>query len=119
MRLYSDDDVRRTNLVWHGPTGWTLPWSARYLAYVTGLCVFVAILLIEAVTPIPSSYIPVWEVSITVLVTTALMMLVDHDRPLPSVLRDFVTELRGPRDRNHETCYQPRMHKVRVRGTDA
>jgi hypothetical protein len=117
MRLYADDDVRRVNAVWLGPRGWTFPFAARYLAWGLWFAIFLGILAFEAVTPLDVSYVPVWEGCIAVLASTALMMLVDHDNPISAVLRDFRTELTGPRDHNPLTRYRPRPERVRVRET--
>lgn len=119
MHLYADDDVRRIHAVWLGPSGWTWPWAARYIAYGLWLAILAAILLFEAVTPLDVPYVPVWEACIAVVASTALMTWVDHDHSIATVFRDFHTELTGPREANPETRYQPRYRKVRVRGTDA
>lgn len=117
MRLFADDDVRRVNAVWLGPHGYTLPFAARYSAWVVCAVIFGLIVLFEAVTPMSVSTVPVWEAMIAMVATTWLMTLVNHDTPIGSVLADFRTELSGPRDRNPETCYQPLHRRVRVRET--
>ena len=98
MRVASDDDVYRVNAVWLGPRGLTFPWTARYLAYATWLVTFLVVLLIEAVVPpLHVSVPPVWEFSVTTLLTYAVMSFVDHERPVRAVWQTFVADLGAPR----------------------
>jgi hypothetical protein len=95
--LRPDDDVYRVDAVWLGPQGMTLPWTARYSAYGIWVTLFVGVLLVEAVLPMPVSVPPVWELMLTVLATYAITGLVDHDRPLQSVWQLARAELSAPR----------------------
>ncbi len=97
MRLRTDDEAFRLNAVWLGPTGYTFPWTARYTAYGVGFLIFCAILLVKAVTPLSIGLPPVWEFVIAVLLTNALMALVDHDRPIRSVVQTARAEARASR----------------------
>ena len=97
MLLRPDDDVYRVDAVWLGPRGLTLPWSARYTAYGIWLVLFVSILLVEAVLPMRVSVPPVWETVLSVLATYAVTGVVDHERPLSSLLQLVRAELRAPR----------------------
>lgn len=117
MRLQPDDEVYRINAVWLGPRGLTLPWVARYAAYAIWVAVFAAVLLVEALTPLPLGVPPVWEFAISVLVTYAVMGLVDHDRPLRSVLEVARAEVTGPRrdDRTRHLALHPEAVRVRSR----
>ncbi len=99
VRVRPDDDVYRINAVWLGPTGWTWPWQARYMAYVVWLALFTAILIVEAVTPLSIGLPPVWELCIAVLGTYGLMTVVTHDRPLRSLWQTTAGELRNVRVR--------------------
>ncbi|HEX2175834.1 MAG TPA: hypothetical protein VHG70_07975, partial [Nocardioidaceae bacterium] len=99
MRLRPDDEVYRVDAVWLGPTGLTLPWSARYSAYGIWLLLFVAVLLVEAVLPMRVSVPPVWEVVLTVLATYGLTTFIDHDRPVRSVWQLVRNETTAPRRR--------------------
>jgi hypothetical protein len=92
-----DDEVYRVDAVWLGPQGLTLPWSARYSAYGIWVVLFVGVLLVEAVLPIPVSIPPVWELVLTILATYALTGVIDHDRPLITVWQLLRSELRAPR----------------------
>ncbi len=99
--LRPDDDVYRVDAVWLGPQGMTLPWTARYSAYGIGVTLFVGVLLVEAVLPVPVSVPPVWELVVTVLATYAVTGLVDHDRPLRSVWQLARAEALAPHARRH------------------
>jgi hypothetical protein len=97
LRVAPDDDVYRVNAVWLGPRGLTFPWTARYLAYATWLLTFLAVLAVEAVTPLHVGVPPVWEITLTTLFTYAMMSFVDHDRPIRAVWQTFVADLSAPR----------------------
>lgn len=97
MLLAPDDDVYRVDAVWLGPRGMTLPWSARYSAYGIWLVLLVGLLLVEAALPMRVTVPPVWETVISVLATYALTGVIDHDRPLVSVLQLVRFELSAPR----------------------
>ncbi len=97
MVIRPDDEVYRVDAVWLGPQGLTLPWSARYSAYGIWVVLFVGVLLVEAVLPVPVSIPPVWELVLTILATYALTGVIDHDRPLITVWHLLRSELRAPR----------------------
>ena len=113
MRLRPDDDVYRVDAVWLGPRGLTLPWSARYSAYGIWLVLFVGILVVEAILPMGVSVPPVWELVLSILATYALTGVVDHDRPLVSVVHLVMAEARAPRA--HKTARPSRINPSRVR----
>ena len=114
MRVAPDDEVYRVNTVWLGPRGFTFPWTARYLAYAVWLAAFLVILLVEAVTPLHVSALPVWEISIATLFTYAVMGLVDHERPISSVWQTFVADVSAPRRSTPRTTVTT-TRKVRIR----
>jgi hypothetical protein len=93
MRLRPDDEIYRVDAVWLGPRGVTLPWAARYSAYGIWLVLFVGILLVEAVLPMRVSMPPVWELVLSILATYALTGVIDHERPLSSVVHLVRAEL--------------------------
>lgn len=97
MRIEPDDDVFRIHAVFLGPQGLSLPWAARYTAYGVGFVIFLAILLVEAITPIPVGLPPVWEFCLAVVATYGVMTFVDHDRPLRSVAQAAGAERRAVR----------------------
>ncbi|GGD12563.1 hypothetical protein GCM10007231_09440 [Nocardioides daphniae] len=116
MRLRPDDEVYRVDAVWLGPRGFTLPWTARYSAYGIWLVLFVAILLIEAILPMRVSVPPVWEMVLAILATYGLSGVIDHERPLSSVLGLVRAEAAAPRPRALPArLVQASTVKVRVR----
>jgi hypothetical protein len=118
MRLRPDDEVYRVDAVWLGPSGMTLPWSARYSAYAIWLVLFVTILLAEAVLPMPVSVPPVWEVVLSVLATYAVTTFIDHERPVRSVWQLVRAETTAPRAREPRSPVRLTTSRVRVRRDD-
>ena len=115
MVIRPDDEVYRVDAVWLGPQGMTLPWSARYSAYGIWLTLFVSVLVVEAVLPMRVSVPPVWEVVLTILGTYALTGVVDHERPLVSVLHLLRVEMRTPRQPRSTRPVRVTAVKVRSR----
>jgi hypothetical protein len=115
VRLRPDDEVYRVDAVWLGPSGMTLPWSARYTAYGIWLLLFVAVLLVEALLPMPVSVPPVWEVVLTVLATYAVTTFIDHDRPVRSVWQLVRVETTAPRAGGLPRPIRLSASRVRVR----
>ena len=115
MRLRPDDEVYRVDAVWLGPRGLTLPWSARYSAYGIWLVLFLAVLLVEALLPMPVSVPPVWELVLTILATYALTGVIDHDRPLVSVWHLLRAEATAPRPSQAVRPVRTSASTVRVR----
>jgi len=115
MRLRPDDDVYRVDAVWLGPRGMTLPWSARYSAYGIWLVLFVGVLMLEAVLPVPVSMPPVWEFVLSVLATYAVTGVIDHERPLSSVWQLLRVEVSAPRASRQDRPIRMSLHRVRVR----
>jgi hypothetical protein len=114
MLLHPDDDVYRVDAVWLGPRGMTLPWSARYTAYGIWLVLFVSILMTEAVLPMRVNVPPVWETVLSVLATYAVTGVVDHERPLASLVQLVRSELCAPR-KSAERSRRLSAMSVRVR----
>jgi hypothetical protein len=115
MLLRPDDEVYRVDAVWLGPRGLTLPWSARYTAYGIWLVLFVAILLIEAALPMRVNVPPVWETVLSILATYAVTGVIDHERPLASVVQLVRGELRAPRRSRDQPTRTVSSSSVRVR----
>ena len=115
MRLRPDDDVYRVDAVWLGPRGMTLPWSARYSAYGIWLVLFVGVLVLEAVLPVPVSMPPVWEFVLSVLATYAVTGVIDHERPLSSVWQLLRVEVSAPRAPRQARPIRMSLNRVRVR----
>src|SRR6478736_9093565 len=99
MRLPVDDEIYNVNAVWLGPPRKTLPWRARYVAYAVGLVVFVLLQVIERRLGIGLGFFSLaYSVLATVGLTRLILSMVDHDRPLSSVLTGFAHEVGAPRE---------------------
>lgn len=116
MRLQPDDEIYRINAVWLGPRGLTLPWTARYAAYGIWLTLFITVMIIEAVLPMRVSLPPVWEAVFSVLGTYAISGVIDHDRPLRSVIQLIRTELAAPHRAPRPSSCRLRVERIRIRG---
>jgi hypothetical protein len=113
MRLGHDDSLHSVDDVFLGPPSWSFPFRVRYRAYGVGFTVFVAMLSLERAGGIGFSFGSLaWGLLFTVAITTGLMQLVTHDRPLRSVVATFWSELTGPRPPKAERC---RLEPSRVR----
>lgn len=115
MLIRPDDEVYRVDAVWLGPRGFTLPWAARYSAYGIWLMLFVSILLVETALPMRVSVPPVWEAVLSILATYALTGVIDHERPVGSVLQLLRTELGSPRNPRAQRARRLSAADVRIR----
>jgi hypothetical protein len=115
-RVSTDDAIRRWRSVWLGPRGWTLPFHAKYQAWVLFFGIFFGLLLIEGITPLPVSVFPTWEFTIALVVTTLVSGWLDHDKPLSMVLPVLRQRLRAPR-RTKPTArrYKPMPSRIRIK----
>lgn len=115
MRLPVDDEIYNVNAVWLGPPGKTLPWRARYVAYAVGLVVFVLLQVLERRLGIGLGFFSLaYSVLATVGLTRLILGVVDHDRPLGSVLTGFVHEVGAPRENTKEAGHTYRPARVRA-----
>ena len=115
MRLPVDDEIYNVNAVWLGPPGKTLPWRARYVAYAVGLVVFVLLQVLERRLGIGLGFFSLaYSVLATVGLTRLVLGVVDHDRPLGSVLNAFAHEVGAPREDTRESDHTFRPARVRA-----
>ena len=115
MRLPVDDEIYNVNAVWLGPPGKTLPWRARYVAYAVGLVVFVLLQILERRLGIGLGFFSLaYTVLATVGLTRLILSVVDHDRPLGSVLTGFAHEVGSPREDTKEADHIYRPARVRA-----
>ncbi len=115
MRLPVDDEIYNVNAVWLGPPGKTLPWRARYVAYAVGLVVFVLLQVLERRLGIGLGFFSLaYSVLATVGLTRLVLGVVDHDRPLGSVLTAFAHEVGAPRENATESDHTYRPARVRA-----
>ena len=115
MRLPVDDEIYNVNAVWLGPPRKTLPWRARYVAYAVGLVVFVVLQVIERRLGIGLGFFSLaYSVMATVGLTRLILSVVDHDRPLGSVLAAFAHEVEAPREQTKVAVHTLRPARVRA-----
>lgn len=115
MRLPVDDEIYNVNAVWLGPPGKTLPFRARYVAYAVGSGVFVLLQVLERRLGIGLGFFALaYSLLATVGITRLVLRLVDHDRPLSSVLRGLVNEVNAPRQHTAVTTALIRPARVRA-----
>jgi hypothetical protein len=113
MRLPVDDEIYNVDAVWLGPPRNTLPWRARYVAYGVGLVVFVLLQAVERRLGIGLGFFSMaYSVLATVGLTRLILNVVDHDRPLASVLAAFVHEVGAPRESTKSVVYVFRPAQV-------
>lgn len=98
MRLRNDDQLHSVEDTFLGPPGYSLPFRVRYRSYGVGFAVFIAILALEREAGIGLSFGSIaWCLLLTVAITTGIMQVVTHDRPLRALVVTFWQELNGPR----------------------
>jgi hypothetical protein len=118
MRVQTDDDVYAVDNHWLGPPGRTFAWRARYSAYGVFGIVLLVTLAVQRRAGIGLSF---WSFTyallFTVLVTRALMSLVNHERPVRTLFVVLVHEIAAPRSRTegHSALLQPARVRVRRR----
>jgi len=99
VRLPVDDEIYNVDAVWLGPPRGTLPWRARYVAYGVGLVVFVLFQATERRLGIGLGFFSLaYSLLATVGLTRLILGVVDHDRPLGSVVAAFAHEVGAPRE---------------------
>ena len=115
MRLPVDDEIYNVNAVWLGPPRKTLPFRARYVAYGVGLVVFVLLQAVERRLGIGLGFFALaYSLLATVGLTRLILSVVDHDRPLGSVLAAFAHEVDAPRESKRDTAHIYRPARVQA-----
>lgn len=106
--LEPDDEVHRWASVWLGPEQVTLPFHARYSAYVMFFALAALNFVIVGITPLAVGPVPIWEFAYALLVTSVLMSAVDHDRPVHAVVLTVAREHLRRHHRPRVARYAPR-----------
>jgi len=115
VRLPVDDEIYNVNAVWLGPPRNTLPWRARYVAYGVGLVVFVLLQVVERRLGIGLGFFSMaYSLLATVGLTRLILSVVDHDRPLSSVLAAFAHEVDAPRESTKPADHTYRPSRVKA-----
>lgn len=110
----TDDDVYNVNGIFLGPRGTTLPWAARYQAYGVFAVIFPVVLLVDAIIG-GLSVPPIWPLVLSVLGTYGVMGIVDHDRPVRTVLSSALADTRALRPQSSKPEHV--RYRTRVRST--
>ena len=99
LTVRPDDEVYQFDTVWLGPDEYTLPIQARYVAWGTWLACFLvaAVLIIPIGGGGPAGVLGsvVWSLGLSVVLSRAIMLIVDHERPLRSLPALFSAEARA------------------------
>ena len=125
LTVRPDDEVYQFDTVWLGPDEYTLPIQARYVAWGTWLACFLvaAVVLIPLGGGGPAGVLGslVWSLGLSVVLSRAVMLVVDHERPLRSLPAVFSAEARAALQarRRGERSLLVRPGRVRVRETPA
>lgn len=125
LTVRPDDEVYQFDTVWLGPDEYTLPIQARYVAWGTWLACFLvsAVVLIPLGGGGPAGVLGslIWALAVSVVLSRAVMLVVDHERPLRSLPALFGAEARAAVQgrRRTERSLLVRPGKVVVRETPA
>jgi hypothetical protein len=99
LTVRPDDEVYQFDTVWLGPDEYTLPIQARYVAWGTWLACFLVatVILIPLGGNGPAGVLGslVWSLGLSVVLSRAVMLVVDHERPLRSLPALFSAEARA------------------------
>ena len=99
LTVRPDDEVYQFDTVWLGPDEYTLPIQARYVAWGTWLACFLvaAAVLIPVGGHGPGGVLGslMWSIAVSVVAARAVMLVVDHERPLRSLPQLFGAEARA------------------------
>ena len=123
LTVRPDDEVYQFDTVWLGPDEYTLPIQARYVAWGTWLACFLvaAVLIIPLGGGGPAGVLGslVWSLGLSVVLSRAIMLIVDHERPLRSLPALFSAEARAAMQsrRRGERSLLVRPGRVVVRDT--
>jgi hypothetical protein len=123
LTVRPDDEVYQFDTVWLGPDEYTLPIQARYVAWGTWLACFLvaAVVLIPLGGGGPAGVLGsvIWSLGLSVVLSRAVMLVVDHERPLRSLPALFSAEARAALQarRRSERSLLIRPGKIKVRET--
>jgi hypothetical protein len=125
LTVRPDDEVYQFDTVWLGPDEYTLPIQARYVAWGTWLACFLvaAVLIIPLGGGGPAGVLGslIWALGLSIVLSRAVMLIVDHERPLRSLPALFSAEARAAMHsrRRRERSLLVRPGRVTVRETPA
>jgi hypothetical protein len=96
--LYNDDDLAYVNQDFLGPSGYTFPWRARFVAYGIAFPLFALAFYIVHRTGLPWNVFTImWMVLAVVVVTRWIGQAVTFETPLRSIVVTLWQEVNGSR----------------------
>lgn len=118
MQFRNDDDLYSVDNVFLGPKEWTLPWRARYIAYVLGFPIFLVAMAIVHRLGFQLGFTAVaYSLLATVGATTAICRKVTYERPVRTIAATFTHEVAAPRGpAGHRCVLEPSRVPVRRNG---
>lgn len=122
LTVRPDDEIYQFDSKWLGPDEYTLPIQARYVAWGTWLVCFLvaAVILIPIGGSGPGGVLGslMWALAVSIVAARAVMLVVDHERPLRTLPALFGAEFRAALDstRRDDRAVLLDISRVRVRG---
>lgn len=122
LTVRPDDEIYQFDSKWLGPDEYTLPIQARYVAWGTWLVCFLlaAVVIIPLGASGPGGVLGsvLWSLAVSIVAARAVMLVVDHERPLRTLPALFSAEFRAALNsaRRDERPILLDASKVRVRG---
>lgn len=114
MRVRSDDDLYSLQNRYLGPPGRTIPFQARYVAYVTWAGYLVPFLIVRQQLGIAGSTGTLFVLAGTTIATVYTMRLVSTERPVSAVVRMLWLNITAPRPGGQAIHAAPGPHRVLV-----
>lgn len=119
LTVRPDDEIYQFDSKWLGPDEYTLPIQARYVAWGTWLVLFLvsALVIIPLGRHTPGGLLGslLWAVAVSIVGTRAVMLVVDHERPLRSLPAVFGAEVRAAFAANRHEDRPVLLDAARVR----
>lgn len=114
MRSVSDDELYAVQGRYLGPPGQTIPWQARYVAYVLWAGYFLALVIVRAqLHLLGGGFGYVALAAAATVATVVTMRVVTPERPVGAVAAMFLAELNAPRpDSGRTICAAPDPRRV-------
>jgi hypothetical protein len=114
--LRADDAIYRNRNVYLGPPGKTLPWEARYIAYVLWLPTYGLILWVESLIGM-LMFPPLIEIVYATIIVWGIGKSIDNERPLRTVVRSVLVTHRQwvrPVNESGTGWYRPDLTGLRT-----
>lgn len=114
MRMDTDDDVYAVDDIFLGPPRMTLPFRARYQAYVVGAALMVLLVIVLHKVGLLQFWPTAFGALTVVWATSKIMQHVSYDRTVKSLLITGWYEVRAPRARRPSpVVFRPVLRRLR------